>query len=284
MSENSHDSKGNRRVRAFLSFVLCVLIILFSLSVCFKAVFTNASYMEEKLTSFSYVNSYREDVTAFASDCFVKNGIPDNNLENVITQDKAQELTEVYINSILKVKVGITADTVNQSVDGLRADIDSEIKQQIKNTDYVYNENTSQNISKKIADYASERLNIPYASYLETIANIGSVAGAVASVILAVFGIILAVIIYFVGARRYRSVRAIGISFMSAGFFDLFLSLIVIIISRVKNVDIFPLYLRQAFMSYVYGSVGAVALAGGILLLVSLVFITFVWKMKRDEK
>ncbi|MGN1421724.1 MAG: hypothetical protein ACI4XC_09430 [Eubacterium sp.] len=284
MSENSHDTKGNIRVRAFLSFVLCVLIVLFSLSFCFKTVFTNASYIERKLTSFSYVNSYREDITAYASDCFIKNGIPDDNLENVITQEKAQELAENYINSILRVKVGITADTVSQSFDLLRSDIDKEIKQQIENTDYAYDENTAQNIAQRISDYASQRLNIQGASYIEAISNIGSVASTVAFVLLAIFSIILAVIIYFVGAKRYRSVRAIGISFMSAGFFDLFLSLIVIIISKVKSVDIFPLYLRQAFMSYVYGSIGAVALAGGILLLVSLVFITFVWKMKRDEK
>ncbi|MGN1328135.1 MAG: hypothetical protein ACI4V4_00375 [Eubacterium sp.] len=284
MSGHSHDTKANIRVRAFLSFVLCVLMILFSLSVCSKVVFTNASYMEGKLTSFSYVNSYREDIIAYASDCFVKNGIPDDNLSNVITQEKTQELAENYINSILKVKVGITSDTVSMSFDGLRSDIDKEIKQQIKNTDYAYDENASQDIAQRISNYASERISIPGASYIETIANVGSVASTVVSVLLGIFSAILAVIIYFVGAKRYRSVRAIGISFMSAGFFELFLSLIVIIISRVKSVDIFPLYLRQAFMSYVNGSISAVAFFGGILLLISLIFITIVWKMKHDEK
>lgn len=284
MSESSHDTKGNIRVRAFLSFLLCVLIVMLSLSVCLKSVFVSAPYIEKKLTLFSYVNSYREDVINCASDCFKKNGIPDDNLENIITQEKAQEIAETYINSVLKVKVGITSDTLSQSIDGLKSDIDKEIKQQIEKTDYSYNETASQNIAQAIGNYANEQINIPGASYLETITNVGSVASTVALVLLVIFSAILAVIIYFVGAKRYRSVRAIGISFMSAGFFDLFLSMIVIIISKVKSVDIFPLYLRQAFMSYINGSIGAVAFAGGILLLVSLVFITLVWKMKRDKK
>lgn len=284
MKASSHDTKGNIRVRAFLSFVLCVLMVALSLSVCTKTVFVNASYLEEKLTSFSYVNSYRENVITYASDCFLKNGIPDDNLNNVITQEKANELAENYINSILKVKAGITSDTFSQTVEGLKSSLNKEIKQQISSTDYTYNEETAQKTADRIADYAREQLSIPGVSYIETIVNIGSVASTAVAVLTAVFIAVLVVIIFFVGAKRYRSIRAIGISFMSAGFFDLILSLIVIIISKVKCVDIFPLYLRQAFMSYVNGSIGAVALSGGILLLVSLAFITLVWKMKRDEK
>lgn len=284
MKASSHDTKGNIRVRAFLSFVLCVLMVVLSLSVCTKTVFVNASYLEEKLTSFSYVNSYRENVITYASDCFLKNGIPDDNLNNVITQEKANELAENYINSILKVKAGITSDTFSQTVEGLKSSLNKEIKQQISSTGYTYNEETAQKTVDRIADYAREQLSIPGVSYIETIVNIGSVASTAVAVLTAVFIAVLVVIIFFVGAKRYRSIRAIGISFMSAGFFDLILSLIVIIISKVKCVDIFPLYLRQAFMSYVNGSIGAVALSGGILLLVSLAFITLVWKMKRDEK
>lgn len=284
MKASSHDTKGNIRVRAFLSFVLCVLMVVLSLSVCTKTVFVNASYLEEKLTSFSYVNSYRENVITYASDCFLKNGIPDDNLNNVITQEKANELAENYINSILKVKAGITSDTFSQTVEGLKSSLNKEIKQQISSTGYTYNEETAQKTVDRIADYAREQLSIPGVSYIETIVNIGSVASTAVAVLTAVFIAVLVVIIFFVGAKRYRSIRAIGISFMSAGFLDLILSLIVIIISKVKCVDIFPLYLRQAFMSYVNGSIGAVALSGGILLLVSLAFITLVWKMKRDEK
>lgn len=281
---SSHDTKGNIRLRKFLSFVLCVLIIFLSLSVCTKTAFTSASYIEKQLTSYEYVSGYRENVIEYAEDVFMRNGIPADNLENVITQDMSQTLAQAYINSIIKAKPGYTADTVSQNIDILEKAVTDEIKTELENTGYKYNKTAAQDISQRISSYADDELSIPAAGYLETIVNIGSVASTVLSVVLAIFAAVLALILFFVGAKRYRSVRAIGISFMSAGFFDLILSLLVIIISSIKHVDIYPLYLQNAFMSYVYGSIGAVALSGAILLLISLVFVTIVWKMKREEK
>lgn len=280
----SHDTKGNLTARAILSFILSVLIVLLSLAICSKACFTNASYVEKKLTSYEYVSSLRDDALEYAEDLFIKNGIPNGNLGEVITYEKIYTISEAYINSILKVKTGFTQETVTGDISDLSAEITGEIKTQLARTDYEYNEAAAQKISARIGSYINNRLTIPGTEYIETVTNIGPVASVVLTVVLAVFTVMLAIIIFFIGAKRYRSVRAVGISFMTAGFYDLILSLIVIIISGVKQVDIYPLYLRDAFMSYVYGCVGAVALSGAILLLISLAFISAVWKMKRNEK
>ncbi|MDD6728879.1 MAG: hypothetical protein PUE08_06660 [Eubacteriales bacterium] len=284
MGNRSHDTKGNIRARAVLSFLLFVMIVILSISICGKAFFVNASYIEKKLDSYNYSTEYRTDIAQYTEDIFVKNGIPADNVKNIITQETAQGLTEAYINSIIKAKVGYTADTVGQKIDEMKSSLKDEIKAQLKNTDYKYNDEAAGKIVDKIGNYADERLTIPASNYLEALVNIAPVVFSVILGLSAFLTVGLVLIIYFLGAKRYRSVRAIGISFMTAGFYDLILSLIVVIISKLKTVDIFPLYLRSAFMSYVNGCIGAVAVTGAILLLISLVIITIVWKMKRNEK
>lgn len=280
---NSHDTKGNIRVRGFLSFVLCILLIGFSLALCARTVFTKASYIEEKLTSYDYVSSYRQAVIDFAGDVFLKNGIPADNLENVITYDDMQELAVSYINSVIKARTGYTAQTVTANIQSLQSAMGEEIKAQLENTGYEYDGEKASALAEYIGVYVQNKLSIEHDTYLETVTNVGSLASLIISIVVAVFCAILMLILFFVGAKRYRSVRAIGNGFMSAGIFDLFLSLIAIIILRIKSIDIYPLFLRSALMDYVYGSIGAVAAAGAIMIFISLIFVTVVWKMKRDE-
>lgn len=283
MSERSHDTKSNIRVRAVLSFFLFLLFVLSSIAACSKVVFTNPSFIEKKLSSYDYTLAYRQDVINYASDCFTKEGLSNAELDSVLTAEKAQELTDTYINSIINAKSGYTQETVALLLDDLQKGFYSQVKKRIKETDYKFNKETAQNISENIKNYAKSELEIPASSYVETYVNIGQLASAVACVLSVLLSAVFALILYFVGAKRYRSVRAISISFMSAGFYDLILSLIVVIISKVKTVDIYPIYLRQAFYSFVNGSIASVAFAGGFLLLVSLLLVTVVWKMKRNE-
>lgn len=217
---------------------------------------------------------------------FVQNGIPTDNLGEVITLDTAQEIADAYINSLVKAKTDYTTQTVAEDISQLASDLTDEIKTQIANTDYKYNAETAQKLAEKISTYANEQITIPGASYMGTITNVGSLASVVLMVISAVFAVLVALILYFVGAKskRYRGVRSIAISFMSAGFYGLLLSLIIIIISKVKSIDIYPVYIKDALMSYIYGSVGTIAIYSAVFLLVSLVLCTAVWKIKRNQK
>lgn len=84
--------------------------------------------------------------------------------------------------------------------------------------------------------------------------------------------------------RRYRSVSAVSISFLTAGFFEIFLAGIVLIISNLKKFDIYPVYLSDSFMHYFYTCILAVVVTGLLFIVISLAVSTLAWINKSKIK
>lgn len=279
-----HESKSTLRVRNVLSFLLFALITLSSLSLCTRLCFLNEKEISNQFISYNYVSSLQKNITQYAEDVFIKNGIPYDDFEDVITYEQTQELVRVYTLCRLTSNSGYTDETVSTAVEAIQKSFGDEIKKQLEYTDYKYNEQKADLIVGDFGDYINAQVTVGGIDKIHTAVNIGSAVSSVFSALFVIASIILCAIMFFEGKKRYRSVRAISISFMSSGFFELCLCLIVIIISHIKRVDIFPLYLREAFMNYVNTSLEAVAASAVILLLLSLVFSALSWKLKHNKK
>lgn len=276
-----HESKSNLRVRNFLSFVLFVVITLSSISLCTRIYFLNPKEISNQFLSYNYISSFQKNISQYAEDLFIKNGIPYEDFENVITYEQTQELVKTYTLCHMTANSGYTDETVAAAVEDIQKSFKDEMKKQLAHTDYKYNEQNAEAVCEKFSDYINSQLSIDGIDKIHTVVNMGSFVSLVLSILLVIALLVLCAIIYFIGKKRYRSLRAISIGFMSSGIFELCLCIIVTVISNIKRVDIFPLYLREAFMNYVYSSLEAVASSAVVLLLISLVLSTAVWKHKQ---
>ena len=112
----------------------------------------------------------------------------------------------------------------------------------------------------------------------------GVPAGYAAIGVCSFFFIFVLLILFFLGEKKYRSLRAISISFFTAGIFEICLANIVLIISQIKKFDIYPVYLYNQFMDYVYSCIGAVVASGFFLIVIGIAIAALTWINKVKGK
>ncbi len=283
MSSKLHDSRKDFVNRKILSFFLFLSLILLSVACVLKGAVINGNMIENRFTSFSVTSSFRQDVITYTKDSFLKNGLNDENIDDIISQAKAQNIVKSFAAGEFKSKAGYTAESSKQEVDSLCNDIKAEIKNQVKLSGFDENEQAVENQTQIIKDFINKQLSIPGTKYIETALNVGKIGVnifvAVSVFLVLVFGSML----FFTGKREYRSIRSIGVSFCSAGLADIFASIIAAIIFSIKSIDIYPLFIKKALDSYISTSIGAVCACGGCLLLITLVLLAVSWKLKRER-
>lgn len=283
MSSKLHDSRKDFVSRKILSFFLFLSLILLSISCVLKGAIINPTMIENRFTSFSVISSFRQDVITYTKDSFLKNGLNDENIDDIISQAKAQNILKAFAAGEFKSKAGYTSESSKQEVDNLCNDIKAEIKKQAELSGFDDNEQAAENQTQVIKEFINKQLVIPGTKYIETALNVGkigvSIFVAVSVFLVLVFGSML----FFTGKREYRSIRSIGVSFCSAGLTDVFASIIAAIIFGIKSIDIYPLFIKKALDSYISTSIGALCACGGCLILITLVLLAVSWKLKRER-
>ena len=88
---------------------------------------------------------------------------------------------------------------------------------------------------------------------------------------------------YFTGKKEYRSLRVLGASFCAASITGLIVSLIAVIIFKIKSIDIYPAFIKNAVNNYVNTAIGAVAICAVLLFLIALLLLAISWKLKRED-
>ncbi|MCC8072772.1 MAG: hypothetical protein LIO62_01410 [Clostridiales bacterium] len=176
-----------------------------------------------------------------------------------------------------------TEDSYITPIQTICSDLKADIKTQAENASLNYTESIGENVTSDIEQYITDAVSLGNIDSIKSIINIGNVAVSIIIGVSAVFSAVLIAILYFIGAHRYRSVRQISISVLSAGGLHLFTALIAYIVISVKKVDLYPIYLRDAFMNFVYNFIGTLASVGAILLIISLMISCFAWLKKKKE-
>lgn len=282
MSDNLHKIvKADSRARSVMSFLLFVFVTILSILLCAKSVFIDVDFIKSQFISYDYISSLNENISDYISDEFVKNGISNENVDKLITYSFCEELVDQYISGQIDSDSGFTAQSVEQSVDNIKDNLILEIEQQVKNAGLKYNKDAGERLVENICAYINSQISIQGIERAKAIINVASVALIVGIIVLFIFVAVFCAITFFIGKVRYRSVRAISIGFLSSGVFQVLMSIVVYIIFYLKHIDIYPLYLRGALMSYIYGSAQAVALYGAGLIIISFVLSTLVWRMKK---
>lgn len=283
MSDHSHESKVSKNTRGFLSFVLFVLIVILSLTACANLTFANKNNLKNQFVSYNYVCGVKDNVSTYAEDICLQNGINTEFVDDIFNYDNVKTVISSYFGYYITEEIEYSETAYEANIDKLCEAFKLEIESNLKNTDLKYDEETASALSADISGYFKEAVKIPYMDKIKTVMNMGTIALYAVIGVSAFFVLSVMLITFFVGTKRFRSLRAISISFMSAGFYELCLALIIYVIFSVKKVDLFPLYLENRFMSYINMTVMNIACCAGILMVISLILSSVVWKMRKNN-
>lgn len=278
----SHENKLSRTLRTLLSFALFVMIVLLSLSVSSKAVLLNKTKIGALFTDYEYVSSVKDSVAQYTTDIYLKNGLDADSVNKIIDERLIKDSIRSYISNRLGIDSSDNENTYLEPIGNICDVIESDIIKQIADKGIENNKENISPIINSLNKYIVNEIDISVANE-KAIVNVGSIALIVISCVSAFFTASISLVLVFIGTKRYRSIRAVGISFASAGLFDILSSLIIYIILQIKHIDIFPLYLRDLVMKYIYSGLGGFIISGCFLLLISLIFSVIVWKVRREK-
>lgn len=286
MASSNGESRLIKSLRTILSFLLAIDIAVVGMACCFCSDFLNNNKIEKCFTDYSYISGLRDNIISFVDDVYLRNGLDSENVDDIISMDDVKTVVESYTGYYITQRVGYDENLYIKSITGICDDLKLDIKAQIKLTNQNSNDKAVDSLCAAISDYFINEVNIPGISRLETLLNIGVPAsyGVLGGSLF--FFIAIGLILIFLGVKehRYRSVSAVSISFLTAGFFEIFLSVIVLIISKLRKFDIYPIYLSDSFMHYFYTCVMTVIVTGVLLIVVSLAVSTLAWIKKSKIK
>lgn len=277
---NLPENKSSKVLRVFLSFVLFFLIVLVNMSVCSKAVFLNKNDIEDRFTGYEYVSSVKNSVLEYTMDIYTMNGLDSSSLASVFDDEAVREAVKAYIAGNIGSSPGYNEDTYFESVRKICDLLETDLTHQIQEKGLKNDTQSIKNISQSVNDYFVDELDISHPK-AKTMINTGAVASVVVMCIGLFFVISVGLTLFFIGTKRYRSVRAIGISFYTAGLFEILISVMACVVFEIKHIDIFPVYLRELVMNYIYHCISSVAVSGCFLLFIGLIISVIVWKMRR---
>lgn len=283
MSSKLHDTKSDFIGRKILSFFLFLSLVLLSIACVAKGAIINGNMIENKFTSYAAVSALRQDIITFTKDGFLKNGLNDENINDIISQAKVEAVAKSFAASEFKSKTGYTKESSKQDVAALCNEIKSEIVKQVKASGFEYNEKAVNTQVQKIDEFINAQLVMPGSKYIETAFNVGKIGVNIFVAVSVFLTLVFGSMLFFTGKREYRSIRSIGVSFCSAGIADLFASIIALIIFSIKSIDIYPMFIKNAIDSYISTSIGAVAACGACFILITLVLLAISWKLKRER-
>lgn len=274
-----------KKSRLVISFFLYVFIAIFSLSCCNIAVIANNKKVADIFTGYYYIQSVRDDISQYAKDRCIEAGIPDTFVDKTITYDQVNHLQESFIYN--RMNVGATYN--DSAFDAFLEEYNELLN---KNMRKMIDEQSISSDSKKninsfcddITSYTRNKIEFKLTTQMKSIVQKARLA-SYALLVLSIIGIIvLSITLLTKGAKDYRVTRNFAYSFLSAGILDLFLVFAGVLVKATKDLVIYPLYLARSVMSYYNDSLLAVAYAGMLLFLASLVFACLTWKFKRQEK
>lgn len=270
------EKKGSKAARQVLSFVLFIMITLVVLSSCTRAIALDRLRIEHAFTSDVCVSGVRDNLIDYAKDTYARNGLDQQNLDTIFDYNDVKEVIKAYVAFRLHSSVGYNENTYNDLVKGIVAAYMDDLNRQVKSNDAVVNE-----LSSSFESYVKEELELGAIGSIEKILNVGSVASLVVGIVGAFFAVSSALILFFIGNKRYRNIRAIGNSLMSAGIFNVLFALMAIITLKIKHIDLYPLYLTDIFLKHFYVFTNSIMSIGGMIIVLAIVVYTMVWKMKK---
>ncbi len=284
---SSAESKGIRFGRSFLAFALSLTVSLLSLFCCIRFYFVTPQSLVNIFANEQYVTALRNDVVDYAHDVCRGSMLPEDTLDETVSYSALYDIVEAYFAGSLGASQEFTKSTYEdlaKELKGNMADaINARIEKEGLKTDSKQKKG-AQKLSEYVRTYILERIEVAHIDMLETVVNIGKIAGLVGIIVSALLSVVLVLIIISIGEKRYRSLRYIVYSMFAGAMINLTLIGGVEIVKTVKSLVLYPAYIADAFMSYVGRCEAVVLIAAISMFFAGFILTAAVWKMSRDSK
>lgn len=277
-----HESKSSKILRTILSFALFAVLILLSISVCAKSVLLNKNFIEGFFTDYEYTSSVKSSVIEYTSDIYQRNGLDTDNLDKIFSDKLIKETVKAYISSSTGLGAEYNENTYTEEINAICKSVGDDVKKQVREKHLNNNDNAVEEIENTVNEYFTNEIDIGV-SNVRNMLNMAKIATIAVLCISLFFAVSIALILFYIGSKRYRSIRAVGISFYTAGLFDMFFALTATVIFSIKRIDIFPIYLRELVMNYIHYGICSVAFAGFFMLFAGLLMSFAVWKIRKGK-
>ena len=96
MSRKLHDSKSDFRNRNILAFCLFIMLGILTIACVTKTVILNGNTIENQIVSYNVISAFRQDLIDYTSDTFIKNGLNTSNIDDIITQNRAEDIIKSF--------------------------------------------------------------------------------------------------------------------------------------------------------------------------------------------
>lgn len=280
-------SKSQNITKNITAFFLFLVIAALSLSVCLKISFLNPVKHTEIFTNQDYVTSLYEDVKEYSYDLCLQSSIPADAVDEVITYSNVFDIEEAYAQGQTGISVEYTQTTYEDRLKEFSENLSSSLKKTVKQYSLSNEkdaEKGAKEFAQRVTSYLKNKVEFVYMDKLVTIQNLGKTISVVLIVIFAILALVLALVVFSVSDKRYRALRSISHSFIAASLLQLLFVSGVQIIKQVKSLVIYPLYLSESVMKFINSCVLSVGISAFVSFVISMVLITVVWKLKRNEK
>lgn len=281
------DTKGEAAVKYVLSFFLSLFLIIALVCTGLRAVAFNPKSIAQAFTSYSYNRSMLEYIGTFIDDKCLENSI-DVDYYDVIGYDDVDKINSSHAYKQFNLSEGDAFENYSVYVEQVCAEFENQVLISLERSGENAESKSVQAKVKAISDELNAYIcDCVEAGRLSEIARADEIIKLALNIIICAFGVlsvIVSVILYYVGRKRYRALRFIAYSAGSAGFTGLALSVALFFKFKSFKPAVYPEYILCALESHLDYSIAGFFLVSITAILVYIVLISAVWKLKRKGK
>lgn len=281
------DTKSQKILKYVLSFFVCILLTVLSVLICVKSVALNPDYLKKSFTSYEYTMELYKNIDDFAKASCKKANIGTYAVEKAVTFEQVKQINDSYICEKFKVENRFTNETYDYFIIDLKNNLKTLLLQQLE-SDYAEISSSADvgadGMVNDIIDYIDESVSVSHAEKLYSITAIADTALKIVSIVIAVLTAAVAVIICYIGEKKYRGLRYVSYSIGGSAVINLAFVIILNIIAKNMDLTLSPVYLQYALESHINNTVFALLCASIALFAVYTAILAVCWKLKRKNK
>ncbi|MGN0470477.1 MAG: hypothetical protein ACI4GV_06145 [Acutalibacteraceae bacterium] len=271
MSEHKHSSRLKAFVYSFVSFMLTLVLFLFSISIVVECTIFSNDYMLNIMASNGYYLMVEDELLSSMKNLGNASGLKEEFSEQFVREIDVQKNINDYISAFYS--GGSTLVDTTSFRQQLYNALDEYIAENNIDKNTVSSENLAYFVDKAAEIYVNE-ISIPFFSTVANYIYKAQTPFLVITIALGVTALILIAIIFFTNKFRHRKFRYICYGFTGAFLTVSVIPVIIQLSDKISKINLNTRSLYNLFVNYANGLVNDFWICSLVLLLLSV--ITFI--------
>lgn len=268
MSEHKHSSRLRAFVYSFVSFMLTLVLFLFSISVVIESTVFSKDYMLNVMSSNGYYLMVEDELLSSMKSLGNASGLKEEFSENFVKEIDVQRNINDYISAFYSGDSTLV-DTTSFKQQLYNA-LDKYISDNNIDKNTVSGENITYFVDKATEIYVNE-ISIPFFSTVANYIYKAQTPFLIITIGLGVLALILIAVIFFTNKFRHRKFRYICYGFAGAFLSVSIIPIVIQISDKISKINLNTRSLYSLFVNYANGFVNGFWICSLVLLLLSVI-------------